>query len=101
VWGSSRQTGLHSLARPVLKWRAIRVFRDITSIPAGPDLGAAIQQRLRDSDSAPGLRTQALVKRCCVIVGQDADEQVMGRRPFAAEVAQGAAGEFVTPDVRV
>jgi hypothetical protein len=25
----------------------------------------------------------------------------MGRRPFAAEVAQGAAGEFVTPDVRV
>jgi len=56
---------------------------------------------IASSDSAPGLRTQAFVERCRVIVGQDADEQVMGRRPFAAEVAQGAAGEFVTPDVRV
>jgi hypothetical protein len=25
----------------------------------------------------------------------------MGRRPFAAEVTQGAAGKFVTPDVRI
>ena len=52
-------------------------------------------------DSAPSLATQPLIKRCRVIVGQDADEQVMGRRPFTAVVAQGAAGEFVTPDVRI
>ena len=33
------QRGLESLAKPWLAWRAIRVFRDITSIPASADLG--------------------------------------------------------------
>ena len=54
-----------------------------------------------DNYSAPGFGAQTLVKRCWVIVRQDADKQVMGWWPFAAEVTQGAAGEFVTPDVRV
>ena len=70
----------------------VRAIREMRWARLGPET---------DDDSAPDLRTQALVKRYCIIIGQDADEQVMRRRPFAAEVAQGAAGKFVTPDVRV
>jgi hypothetical protein len=51
--------------------------------------------------SAPSPSTQPLVKRCCILVGQDAHQQVMGRRPFPAEVAESTAGKFVTPNVRV
>jgi|GEM_PF-6244691 len=47
---SALQKALQSLARPWLKWRAMRVFRDITSIPAGPNLGAALRQRLKNSE---------------------------------------------------
>ena len=72
-----------------------------SNFPAVTCAHASITAAVERDDSAPGLRTQSLVKRRWVIVGQDADEQVMGRRPFAAEVTQGAAGEFVTPDVRV
>ena len=76
----------------------ISVWRVIKHREALPGLSCRIAAI---GSLAPGLRTQALVKRRWVIVGQDADEQVVGRRPFAAEVAQGAAGEFVAPDVRV
>jgi len=44
------QEGLQTLAKPWTKWRAIRVFRDVTSIPATSNLTKAIQQRLDDSE---------------------------------------------------
>jgi hypothetical protein len=34
-----------------------------------------------------------------IIVGQNADKEVVGRRPLATEVTQRAAGELVAPDV--
>src|SRR5688500_301404 len=44
------QRGMQSLARPWTSWRAIRVFRDITSIPASSDLSRTIRERLNRSE---------------------------------------------------
>lgn len=43
------QRGLHTLGKPWYRMRALRVFRDDTSLSANPHLWAAIEQGLRDS----------------------------------------------------
>src|ERR1043165_4273180 len=44
------QQSLHHLARPWFRWRALRVFRDVTSLPAGGNLTKDIQRRLDESE---------------------------------------------------
>src|SRR5215468_6191312 len=43
------QSGLHSLARPWYRLRALHVFRDKTSLSANPALWPAIEQALSQS----------------------------------------------------
>lgn len=43
------QRALHHLARPWYRMRALRVFRDQTSLAAGPDLGLSIAAAIRTS----------------------------------------------------
>ncbi len=44
------QGALQHLAKPFTRWRAIRVFRDVTSLPAGSDLGGEIRNKLECSE---------------------------------------------------
>jgi len=47
---SAVQRGLERLAKPWHRTRALRVFRDSTSLPAGPSLRKALRAALDDSD---------------------------------------------------
>ena len=65
------QQGLHRFAKPFFKLRAIRVFRDETTLAMTPSLWPDIEKALRDSSaaktSATGLNTLSVAEESLTV----------------------------------